>query len=289
MEEIRLFENQRFGNVRILETDDGRVMFCGADVAKALGYSRPYDAIKAHCKCTVKYSIPHPQSPDKTIEMAFIPEPDVYRLTFGSKLPDAEDFTDWVVNEVLTSIRKNGAYMTPKTLAAACANAEFTAELLSVLQSEQNKNVKLESDNKILKITVDKQQEQIENDAPMVEFAKNLKKCAEKLTIQQTASLINSAMSKNTNFTPLSDKKLYSWLRDHGYLHSKQKNLKNQPTAKAIGFLVSVPIKSTTSYNTKVRVTHDGAQHFFAEMYREMQNKIKTESHAKALFSCKGS
>lgn len=49
-------------------------------VAKELGYSKPQNAIDRHCKCALKRGIPHPQSPDKTIEMLFIPECDIYRL-----------------------------------------------------------------------------------------------------------------------------------------------------------------------------------------------------------------
>lgn len=110
MNELQIFNNPDFGEVRTLETN-GKVLFCGSDVAKALGYSRPNDALAAHCRYTVKCSIPHPQSPDKTIEMSFIPESDLYRLVFSSKLPNAERFTDWVTEEVLPSIRKNGGYI----------------------------------------------------------------------------------------------------------------------------------------------------------------------------------
>ena len=110
MNELQIFNNPDFGEVRTLETN-GKVLFCGSDVAKALGYSRPSDALAAHCRYTVKRSIPHPQSPDKTIEMSFIPESDLYRLGFSSKLPNAERFTDWVTEEVLPSIRKNGGYI----------------------------------------------------------------------------------------------------------------------------------------------------------------------------------
>ena len=110
MNELQIFNNPDFGEVRTLETN-GKVLFCGSDVAKALGYSRPSDALAAHCRYTVKRSIPHPQSPDKTIEMSFIPESDLYRLVFSSKLPNAERFTDWVTEEVLPSIRKNGGYI----------------------------------------------------------------------------------------------------------------------------------------------------------------------------------
>lgn len=96
--------------VRTAETDDGKVLFCGKDVAEALGYTNPRDALTKHCRCVAKRDVPHPQSPDKTIEMTFIPESDVYRLAFGSKLPTAERFTDWVTEEVLPAIRRNGSY-----------------------------------------------------------------------------------------------------------------------------------------------------------------------------------
>lgn len=110
MNKLQIFNNPDFGEVRTLE-ENGKVLFCGSDVAKALGYSRPNDALAAHCRYTVKCSIPHPQSPDKAIEMSFIPESDLYRLVFGSKLPNAERFTDWVTEEVLPSIRRNGGYI----------------------------------------------------------------------------------------------------------------------------------------------------------------------------------
>lgn len=68
MNELKIFENHKFGEVRTIE-EDGKVLFCGSDVAKALGYTRPNDAIASHCRSTVKRRIPHPQSPEKTIEV----------------------------------------------------------------------------------------------------------------------------------------------------------------------------------------------------------------------------
>lgn len=112
MYEVTIFNNSDFGEVRTLETNDGDVLFCGIDVATALGYAKPNNAITAHCKYALKQGVPHPQSTDKTIEMTFIPESDVYRLAFGSKLPTAEKFTDWVAEEVLPTIRKTGSYKT---------------------------------------------------------------------------------------------------------------------------------------------------------------------------------
>lgn len=74
MNGLQIFNNEQFGNVRIAADENGKPLFCGSDVAKALGYERPNDAISAHCRYTVKRSIPHPQSPSKTMEMSLIPE-----------------------------------------------------------------------------------------------------------------------------------------------------------------------------------------------------------------------
>ena len=74
---IKIFENEEFGSLRILKEDNGRIMFCGKDVASAFGYSNTKDAIRRHCRWGVKHDLPHPQSPSKTIKMIFIPEGDV--------------------------------------------------------------------------------------------------------------------------------------------------------------------------------------------------------------------
>ena len=108
MNEIQLFNNPEFGEIRTLETETGRILFCGKDVATALGYAKPQNAILTHCRYALKQGVPHPQSPDKTIEIAFIPESDVYRLAFSSKLPNAERFTEWVTEKVLPSIMQIG-------------------------------------------------------------------------------------------------------------------------------------------------------------------------------------
>lgn len=121
MSNIQIFNNPDFGTVRTLEEENGAIMFCGKDVAMALGYKSPKDAISAHCKGAVKHRLPTSSGEQ---DMTFIPESDLYRLVFGSKLPSAEKFTDWVTSEVLPSIRKNGGYiagqeqLTPQELMA---------------------------------------------------------------------------------------------------------------------------------------------------------------------------
>lgn len=107
MKELKIFTNPDFGEVRTLE-ENGSVLFCGSDVAVALGYAKPRNAIGTHCKGALKRGI---LTAGGNQEMTFIPEGDVYRLIARSKLPGAEQFERWVFDEVLPSIRKNGGYI----------------------------------------------------------------------------------------------------------------------------------------------------------------------------------
>lgn len=100
MQNLKVRTNKQFGKVRILD-EEGTLYYLASDVAKALGYARPNDAVSAHCRCTVKRSIPHPQSKTKVITINFIPESDVYRLICHSKLPSAIEFEKWVFEDVV--------------------------------------------------------------------------------------------------------------------------------------------------------------------------------------------
>ena len=115
MNQMEIFKNPEFGSIRVIE-ENGKYLFSGTDVAAALGYSNPRDAIIRHCRYVVKRDAPHPQSPDRKISMTFIPEGDLYRLIVHSKLPSAEQFERWVFDEVLPTIRKHGAYLTKEKL-----------------------------------------------------------------------------------------------------------------------------------------------------------------------------
>ena len=149
MTDIQIFNNPEFGTVRTLEEDNGVVLFCASDVAKALGYTNAPDAVSRHCRAIVKRDTP---ISGKIQEINFIPESDLYRLVFSSKLPTAEKFTDWVTSEVLPSIRKHGAYMTPETLQAAILNPDTMIQLCQQLKAEQDKNAQLTAVNSQLTV-----------------------------------------------------------------------------------------------------------------------------------------
>ena len=142
MTNITIFKNNDFGEVRTLE-QDGKTLFCGSDVAKALGYARPNDTLKAHCRYTVKCSTPHPQSPGKLIEMLFIPEGDLYRLIVNSKLPSAEKFERWVFDEVIPTVRKHGLYAKDELL----NNPDLFISALEELKAERERTKRLELEN----------------------------------------------------------------------------------------------------------------------------------------------
>lgn len=119
--------------VRALQID-GEPYFVGKDVAEALGYARPSDAIQQHCKGAAKHR-PLPTG-GGVQEMRVISEPDVLRLIVNSKLPAAERFERWVFEDVLPSIRKTGGYS---------MNLSDPAQLRQALLGYTEKVIALES------------------------------------------------------------------------------------------------------------------------------------------------
>ena len=199
---IQVFENKEFGKVRTVE-ENGKVMFVASDVAKALGYSRPADAVSAHCRCTVKHSIPHPQGKG-TLTVNTIPEGDVYRLVTHSKLPAAEKFESWVFDEVLPAIRKTGTYSIPKDYPSA----------LRALADQCECNQKLVAENQAMK--------------PKALFADAVKSSKTSILVGELAKLIKQ------NGVEIGEKRLFTWLRDNGYLMSRKCSDWNMPTQKSM-------------------------------------------------------
>lgn len=109
MNELQIFNNEEFGQVRTVEIE-GKPYFVGKDVANALGYSNPRDAISRHCKGVVKRDT----FKEGGQQIALISEGDMYRLIAHSKLESAERFESWVFDEVLPTLRKTGSYEMPK-------------------------------------------------------------------------------------------------------------------------------------------------------------------------------
>lgn len=146
MNQMEIFKNPEFGSIRTIE-QDGKVLFCGLDIAVALGYSNPRDALRRHCKGVVKRDTLTEGGPQ---QLSFIPEGDVYRLIVHSKLPSAERFERWVFDEVLPSIRKHGAYITREKLWEVATSPEAMMKLCSDLLAEREENAALREENAML-------------------------------------------------------------------------------------------------------------------------------------------
>lgn len=145
MNELKIFENPEFGEIRTIE-ENGKVLFCGSDIAKALGYKNPSKALSDHCKGVTKRYTPTASGKQ---EMNFIPEGDIYRLAAKSELSGAERFESWIFDEVLPSIRKTGGYIAGQ---AELSPEELMARALMVAQKTL-----AERDARISTLTVENQ------------------------------------------------------------------------------------------------------------------------------------
>ena len=110
---IQIFKHKEFCNIRTMSGEHGEPLFCGKDVAEALGYGNPQKAIRDHVFLEDK-GVNEMGTPGGTQKAIFINESGLYSLIIGSKLESARKFKRWVTSEVLPSIRKHGGYMVAK-------------------------------------------------------------------------------------------------------------------------------------------------------------------------------
>lgn len=145
---LSIFDNQEFGQIRTLNVN-GKAYFVANDIAKALGYKNPTDAVLNKCMNIVKHEVENSRGQMRMTNI--IPEGDVYRLIIGSNLPTAQKFERWVFDEVLPQIRKTGGYIpyTPEDddmtiMAKALQISQRTIEKKNAqLRIAEEENIKL--------------------------------------------------------------------------------------------------------------------------------------------------
>jgi anti-repressor protein len=156
MFEIKIFESPDFGTVRTVVIDCIPYAYA-SDVARALGYEKPNNAINMHCRKVRKIAYPKTEyaenqpftGMDKGINV--IPKSDIRRLVIHSHLPQAEVYADWIFEEVLESIEEHGAYMRPDFIEKMLADPDVIIQTMTVLKKEREKNKALEQSNSNLK------------------------------------------------------------------------------------------------------------------------------------------
>lgn len=195
MNSLQIFNSEEFGQVRTVEIN-GKPYFVANDVARALGYKRPADAVTAHCKGSVKHRY---LTEGGEQELKVIPEGDIYRLTVRSKLPSAEKFEKWVFDEVIPSIRTNDGYIVGQE---TLSDDDLMAKAILVAQK------KIKERDQI----IEQQKQKIEADRPKTIFADAVSASHTSILIGDLAKLICQ------NGYQIGQKRLFQWMRDNGYL-----------------------------------------------------------------------
>lgn len=153
---IQVFNNTEFGEIRSM-TIDGEPYFVGKDVAAALGYSNPRDALSKHVDSDDK-GVANCDTPSGTQKMTIINESGMYSLILGSKLDGAKRFKRWVTSEILPAIRKTGAFATDSAAAELKARELRVKEMNAqarLINAETRRLLILQKEKGLSKVAVD--------------------------------------------------------------------------------------------------------------------------------------
>ena len=233
MNNLQIFSNEEFGAVRTMVIDN-EPWFVGKDVADILEYTNTAKAIRDHIdeedKLTERIVLS-----GQNREVIFINESGLYSLILSSKMPNARKFKRWVTSEILPSIRKHGAYMTEQTLEQALTSPDFLIQLATKLKDEQEKNKALTEANNRMR--------------PKEIFADAVMTSEHSILIGELAKLIAQ------NGYAIGQKRLFAWMREHGYL-LKQGGSYNLPAQRYVeAGLFEIKESSISNPDGSVRIT----------------------------------
>lgn len=237
MNKVKIFNSEEFGDVRTV-TINGDPWFVGKDVAAALGYTNPRDAISTHVFDEDK-GVESIDTLGGKQKMTVINESGLYALVFGSRLKSAQRFKHWVTSEVLPAIRKTGSYQAPQ-------GKELLA--LAVLEAQK---------------TIEEQSKAIERMKPKVIFANAVETSHTSILIGDLAKLLKQ------NGVETGQKRLFDWMREKGYLIKRKGSDWNMPTQKAMNMKLFEVKESTVNnpdgsvrINRTTKVTGRGQTYF---------------------------
>ena len=237
MNKVKIFNSEEFGDVRTV-TINGDPWFVGKDVAAALGFTNPRDAISTHVFDEDK-GVESIDTLGGKQKMTVINESGLYALVFGSRLKSAQRFKHWVTSEVLPAIRKTGSYQAPQG-----------KELLALAMLEAQK-------------TIEEQSKAIERMKPKVIFANAVETSHTSILIGDLAKLLKQ------NGVETGQKRLFDWMREKGYLIKRKGSDWNMPTQKAMNMKLFEVKESTVNnpdgsvrINRTTKVTGRGQTYF---------------------------
>lgn len=258
MNELTIFKNEQFGEIRTIVKND-EIWFVGKDVATALGYSNPSNAVVTHVddddKTTYLNQVSGSNYKSKT---AIINESGLYSLVLSSKLPTAKKFKRWVTLEVLPSIRKHGGYLTPAKIEEVLLNPDTIIKLATDLKEERAKRVEVEK--------------QLETNKPKVLFAEAVATAKTSILIGELAKLIKQ------NGYDIGQKRLFQYLRENGYLIKQKGSAYNSPTQKSMDMGLFEIKERTINHSDHIeivkttKVTGKG-QIYFINLFSKLERK----------------
>lgn len=235
MNNLKIFNSEEFGSIRTV-TIDNELWFVGKDVAAILGYAKPENAVASHIDTEDKTStLIQGNGTNYKSKAIIINESGLYSLILSSKMPNAKRFKHWVTSEILPSIRKHGAYMTEQTLEQALTSPDFLIQLATKLKDEQEKNKALTEANNRMR--------------PKEIFADAVMTSEHSILIGELAKLIAQ------NGYAIGQKRLFAWMREHGYL-LKQGGSYNLPAQRYVeAGLFEIKESSISNPDGSVRLT----------------------------------
>lgn len=255
MNGIKVFHNSEFGNIRVIKKEN-ESWFIGKDVARVLGYSNIRDALSKHVEEEDK-GVARCDTLGGMQSMVIINESGLYSLILSSKLPSAKRFKHWVTAEVLPVIRKTGGYLGDTK---GLSDMEILSRAVLISQK-----------------TIEAQNNQLEQQAPKVLFADSVSASHTAILIGELAKLLYQ------NGINIGQNRLFSWMRENGYLINRQGTDYNMPTQRAMELKLFI-IKETvinhsdghTSVSRTSKVTGKGQVYFINKFLngKEIQDAL---------------
>lgn len=194
MDNIQIFSNPQFGEIRTAVSKSGEPLFCLADVCRALDLTNPTvtkSRLRADGLSTTKVI----DTLGRQQPATFINEPNLYKCIFQSRKAEAEKFQDWVCEEVLPSIRKHGVYATPQTIDGMLADPDNAIKLFQSLKEERQ--LRMAAENKVNKLQ------------PLADFANTAFRSDTLISISQAAKILKLGFGRNTLFKKLREKGVF--------------------------------------------------------------------------------
>jgi len=243
MEELRVFENEQFGELRTVN-QNGEPWFVAADVCRILELSNPTVATeRLDDDERAKFNL------GRQGEGTIVSEAGLYSLVLGSRKPEAKAFKRWITHEVIPTIRKHGMYATPETLERMLDDPDSMIQILQTLKNERAARLQAEETNRL--------------NAPKVFFADSVAQADNEILIGELAKILKQ------NGVETGQKRLFNQLREDGYIMKGStiptQRAMEQGLFRVIERTVTQP-NGTTRITQTTKVTGKG-QLFFVNKY----------------------